>query len=150
MENDREWTDFNAQAGALESATTQDCATACKALESLTRAAEHICAVAPDHCDEARARVRSATDRVRAACPQCETRTADNDVHAGQTTSEVKVQAAAPEHGGCAGCATGAMPSDAGLAAFALALLAGIRRRRGRRNDLRRVRDALRVEADPH
>ncbi len=150
-EPQRALTDFNAQNGALESATTQDCATACKALESLARAAQHLCDVAPEHCDEAKAKLKTATDRVRAACPQCEVRaqTAEPPPQTHFAGQEVSVQSA-PTHGGCAGCAIGPTSNDAGAIALAIAALgAGIRRRRRRRDDLRRVRDALRVESEP-
>jgi MYXO-CTERM domain-containing protein len=145
MEEGGTWSDFDAQAGALESASLQDCATACKALDSLERAAQHICEVAPEHCEAAKARAKSAADRVHAACPSCEVRA---ETKTGSATGDVMVVQSAPSHGGCAGCAMAAAHGDAGVAIFVVALLAGIRRRRGRRNDLRRVRDALRVEAD--
>lgn len=129
------WTDFAQQESALENTSTSDCATACKALESLARAAEHICAVAPEHCDEARARVRAATDRVHAACPQCTvgTATVSNAPQARAENQSVEVVAASREsRGGCAGCATAGREPGAGLALLSLAtllLLAGIRRR---------------------
>lgn len=50
------------------------CAIACKALASMTRSADHLCSLAGDgdaRCTEAHARVKSATDRVRSACPSC-------------------------------------------------------------------------------
>lgn len=147
-EGEKAWSDFNAQDGALESASTQDCATACKALESLARAAQHLCDVAPEHCDEAKAKLRTATDRVHAACPQCEVRAEvaprANDF-SGQT---VVAESATTKRGGCAGCAVATRESGGGAIAFALgALLTGIRRRRRRLRDLGRVRDGRGVEA---
>ncbi|WP_437971779.1 hypothetical protein WMF04_21840 [Sorangium sp. So ce260] len=50
------------------------CETACRALASMNRAAQHLCGVAGDadqRCDAARTRVKSATDRVEARCPRC-------------------------------------------------------------------------------
>ena len=123
-----EWTRFGASADALQNATPADCETACKALESLERAAEHICAVAPEHCQEARARAAAAADRVRAACPQCAPRA---EFTAQTQTGELLAVQSAPSHGGCAGCAT-APASGARGALFALGLLlllARIRRR---------------------
>ena len=38
MDAGAQWSDFESQASALDNASTQDCATACKALESLARA----------------------------------------------------------------------------------------------------------------
>jgi hypothetical protein len=69
--------------GALPSARKKEaeqlrqgdaCSTACAALSSMGRAAEHLCELASDadhRCEDARARVRSATERVRASCPAC-------------------------------------------------------------------------------
>src|SRR5262249_37279738 len=67
------WDELNRSATAIENATPADCETACKALESMERAAQHICTVAPDHCDEAKARVAAARERVKSACPTCMT-----------------------------------------------------------------------------
>jgi hypothetical protein len=51
---------------------TEDCATACKALSSLLRAADKLCALDPGpRCSAARAKADDATSRVRAACPDC-------------------------------------------------------------------------------
>lgn len=50
------------------------CMTACRALASMTRAADHLCGLAgegDDRCAGARARVKSAADRVEAQCPSC-------------------------------------------------------------------------------
>ncbi len=56
-----------------------DCATMCKALQSMVRAADRICAIAATgddadraRCTKARERVAEATKRVLAACPACE------------------------------------------------------------------------------
>ncbi|MCC6552773.1 MAG: hypothetical protein IT372_07095 [Polyangiaceae bacterium] len=50
------------------------CATACRALASMSRAADHLCGLAGEgdaRCGDARARVKSATDRVHHQCPAC-------------------------------------------------------------------------------
>ncbi len=50
------------------------CASACAALASMERATDHLCTLAgaqDARCSDARARVKSATDRVRATCPSC-------------------------------------------------------------------------------
>ncbi len=49
-----------------------DCQAACKALASLERAANHLCAVAePDECSDARARVDRARRAVSQQCGGC-------------------------------------------------------------------------------
>jgi MYXO-CTERM domain-containing protein len=132
------WTDFTQRESALENLSTSDCETACKALESLARAAQHICSVAPEHCEEAKSRLASASDRVHAACPQCVVRTPPAERGeapvVAKTEGATPVAETAPEHGGCAGCATA--PGGAPLAALfglgALLLGAGVRRRHRR------------------
>jgi hypothetical protein len=50
------------------------CVTACRALASMTRSAEHVCDLAgqgDDRCSIARSRVDRATGRVQAQCPNC-------------------------------------------------------------------------------
>ncbi len=121
-----EWADFSQNASALDDVTPADCETACKALQSLARAAEHICAVAPEHCQEARARVAAAREKVRAACPDCAVQFQDD-----RTKGEVTVATeSAPARGGCAGCTTSGGGARGALFALAmLLLLARIRRR---------------------
>jgi len=54
------------------SAAMSDCATACRALESMERAAEHLCALeAGSECGRARERLEAARQRVRASCGGC-------------------------------------------------------------------------------
>lgn len=53
-----------------------DCATACRALGSMDRAARHLCDLAGnddelDRCEEAKRKVLRARDRVRATCGIC-------------------------------------------------------------------------------
>jgi hypothetical protein len=50
------------------------CAVACKALASMTKSADHLCALAGEgdgRCEDARGRVRGAATRVRSVCPGC-------------------------------------------------------------------------------
>ena len=127
-----------------------DCATACKALDSMRRAADRLCQLDPgDRCAKARQKVSDAKDRVRASCPSC-AQPLGNGLSggAGQAPAEPPAPAAvagpskseqtaaqeesAPRKGGgCAGCSTG--PGGDGLA-LALGVgslvLVGVRRRR--------------------
>ncbi len=60
--------------GADDSSAADPCATACSALESMARAAKHLCDLTGDgdaRCDNARSRVSGATERVSASCPAC-------------------------------------------------------------------------------
>jgi MYXO-CTERM domain-containing protein len=143
------------------SLTTSDCATACRALASIRRAAEKICALDPDErCDAARAKADDATRRVREACPECALAIAPmpksppHDRAAGKAGTKKGGEAhesvvvsgtdspasPAPQsesrRGGCAGCATGGAPpfgdlSGGALAIGALALVLRRKRRGG-------------------
>jgi hypothetical protein len=63
--------DFQKSEHDFELAAT-DCTLACKALASLERAANHLCAVAePDECNDARVRVDRARRAVNAQCGGC-------------------------------------------------------------------------------
>ena len=69
---------MNAARGELDRAESQvgaalsDCATACRALESMERAAEHLCALdSGTDCRRARERLEAARERVRASCGGC-------------------------------------------------------------------------------
>jgi MYXO-CTERM domain-containing protein len=126
-----------------------DCATACRALDSMRRAADHLCELDPgDRCAKARQRVTAATDRVRASCPDC-AQPQGNALsgRAGQPAPPAPVAAdqaasksaepSAPESaprkgGGCAGCtmSQGGDGLDLAVAVGGLALLAARRRRR--------------------
>lgn len=126
------WTDFTTQSQSLENTSSQDCATACKALESLARAAQHICDVAPEHCEEAKSRLRAASDRVHAACPQCNV-AAHGDATPPVVDAKTTNVAAAESTrgGGCAGCTTASTtPADAGVMTLALAAIVGLVRTR--------------------
>jgi hypothetical protein len=133
--------------------STSDCATACRALASIRRAADKICALDPgDRCLAGRAKADDATRRVREACPECaiatappsEPRREDRAMTKGGTTQKAPkasedaaasaaspgsistVQSAPPsesKRGGCAGCTT--TPAGSGdLAGGALAIAA--------------------------
>ena len=135
---------------ASESAalSTSDCATACRALASIRRAADRICALDPgERCAAGRAKADDATRRVREACPECAIATAPPAPAPEQramtkgggpvTADSVSVAAAAPpsesKRGGCAGCATTpTTPGDLTTGALAIAALAFTLRRRKR------------------
>lgn len=140
--------------------STADCSTACRALASIRRAADRICALDPDErCLAARAKADDATRRVREACPECaiafapitpgpEQPTAKPGPYSPSPTPAAKggtprsdqestqvAPANAPpsesRRGGCAGCTTsGASPGDVGTLGLALAALAVVMRRR--------------------
>ena len=136
--------------------STSDCANACRALASIRRAADKICALDPgDRCAAGRAKADDATRRVREACPECAlasvapepkprderamTKGGSKAAEAPQATSDgvpTAQTASAPpsesRRGGCAGCTTtAAAPGDltGGLLA-GLALAYALRRRR--------------------
>jgi MYXO-CTERM domain-containing protein len=124
--------------------STSDCGTACRALSSMQRAAERICALAPGKsCDDARAKVEDARRRVKEQCPTCVVDTPHEDT--GSTVAQPPpAPASAPAseraRGGCAGCATsGAHGEPAG---GAVTLLLGVLAfRRARRRPPARARD---------
>jgi hypothetical protein len=65
-----------ARAEAQLEAARSDCAAACRALASMQRATEHLCALADEsddrrRCEEARKRLLAARDRVRSSCGGC-------------------------------------------------------------------------------
>jgi hypothetical protein len=126
--------------------STQDCVTACRALASIRRAADKICAIEPGpRCVDARAKADDAQHRVHAACPDCQIAAAppnDEDRRAAELPSP---GAAKPQNApqvqersrGCASCSTpGDLPPfDLGgvlLAAFVVAR--ALRRRSSRRS----------------
>jgi hypothetical protein len=60
--------------GTTTAAPGDACAVACKALNAMASAAERLCRLSGENdgrCDDARARVRGATGRVRSSCPGC-------------------------------------------------------------------------------
>ena len=135
--------------------STADCANACRALASIRRAADKICALDPgDRCAAGRAKADDATRRVRDACPECAIASAPPEpkprpeeramTKGGSKAAEapeaspdsVRTAQAAPpsesKRGGCAGCTTtSAAPGDlAGAVLAALALAFVLRRRK--------------------
>ncbi|AUX43140.1 hypothetical protein SOCE26_045830 [Sorangium cellulosum] len=66
--------DAPAKKREAERVSAPPCETACRALASMERAAQHLCGLSGDadqRCDAARTRVKSATDRVATQCPRC-------------------------------------------------------------------------------
>jgi len=127
--------------------STTDCAAACRALASIRRAADKICALDPTaRCTAARAKAEDATRRVRDACPDCaiasaplpspgrEEPAAKKGADAPMPTVEASAPPSESRRGGCAGCEmTGAAPGDLAGAALVVAALVRILRRRARR-----------------
>ncbi len=139
-ESQKTWSEVQQQAAEAEN--TQDCAIACRALESLARATQHLCDLGPEHCDEARAKLREATERVRAACPECaagrgaqtEAPHVVNAPPAPAGGGTEAVQAESTRGGGCAGCNTASSARD--LVVPGLAALGFLVARRKRRRHL--------------
>ncbi len=128
--------------------STSDCYVACRALTSIRRAVDKICALEPGpRCDSAREKAEDATKRVRAACPDCAIAATPTmpapDRAAAPAAEQVRALEASEPRGGCRSCATTGSPSsgvDAGalvLAALAAARVAGSRR--ATKNDRRRL-----------
>jgi len=119
-----------------EELSTTDCASACRALGSMQRAADRICALDPGpRCSGARAKVTGARERVRAACPACGI-DADREPPTTVTTTGSTADAERVKGGGCAGCAMdGGAGAGAGALGIAwlLAALLGRRRRTQKR-----------------
>ena len=126
-------------------AQSSDCDTACRALDSMRRATERLCAMDPgDRCARARQKLADATAHVRNACPSCPEAT-------GRMFPESeKAEAPAPpagnaavaeetvqkKSGGCGGCTVGSAYGAPGAAwLFGLALLMLRKRRAAARRD---------------
>lgn len=65
-----------ARAEAALAAAQGDCAVACRALASMQRATDHLCALVEDsddgrRCEDARKRLLAARNRVRSSCGEC-------------------------------------------------------------------------------
>jgi hypothetical protein len=137
--------------------STSDCANACRALASIRRAADKICALDPgDRCAAGRAKAEDATKRVREACPECAI--AFTAPPTSPPTNErrepvMRKSEAPPEpapvaqsvggappsesrRGGCAGCTTAKTSANdlAGAMVGILAFFVATRRRRSRRS----------------
>lgn len=119
--------------------STHACDEACRALASMRRAAERLCALdSGSRCVEARGRCDGAAAQVRAVCPECAiaaSATKAERTSTGATDSPAKEPTLAGEsrHGGCASCSTvGATPDlgDATVLGVGLALTAAVARRR--------------------
>jgi hypothetical protein len=66
--------DAQQKGAGAPAASGSPCLTACAALASMERAADHLCTLAgagDARCADARARVKGATARVRTTCPAC-------------------------------------------------------------------------------
>ncbi|MGD0529937.1 MAG: MYXO-CTERM sorting domain-containing protein [Polyangiaceae bacterium] len=115
-----------------------DCRTACRALDSMRRATERLCALDPgDRCASARKKVDDATAHVRSACPECGAPLEEKKPVATPPPAEAPASPSAVQmetvqrKGGCAGCATTSSPAEAvGPLALAGLVLLGLRRRR--------------------
>jgi uncharacterized protein (TIGR03382 family) len=118
-------------------ALAADCGTACRALESMRRATERLCALDPgDRCARAKHALDDAGAHVKSACPECaealERRNALAPADAPASMSAVQSESVQGKRG-CAGCATASRPVDAAvpLTIAGLVLLSLRRRRRG-------------------
>jgi hypothetical protein len=109
----------------------QDCAVACRAVDSMRSATERICEIDPgDPCARARDTLRKSAARVRTACPECsaatEKRLAPQEAAVPASPPQGTAQAEAVRtRGGCASCTVGrGGASDEGALPWAL-LVAG-------------------------
>jgi hypothetical protein len=134
-----------------ETLSTDDCVSACKALDSMRRATTRLCSLDPGRrCSDARAVLDDATRRVRAACPAC----AVPEEEPGRPESAYEKPGSAPkkgaappadtpapasappqserERGGCLGCGGGSSSAATSIVG-ALAVALALSRRRPRR-----------------
>jgi MYXO-CTERM domain-containing protein len=144
-------------AADLASAAAADCATACRALESLRRAADAICVLDPGSpCASARADLDKSTARVRASCPDCPSAAENREPSPEPSSPDAKSEngfkgapeapapaSAPPGHGGCASCTVSGAKSEP-AAPLAVAGLAVLLLRKRRTN---RVRSSPRTRA---
>jgi MYXO-CTERM domain-containing protein len=129
--------------------STSDCNAACKALGSIRRAAEKICAIEPGpRCEGAREKAADATRRVHDACPDCALASgpmppAPPPVRATESPDRAAPPANAPAREestrGCASCAStdsrgGGLNGDLGLVGLAVFGALRVFRKRSRRN----------------
>ena len=127
-------------------AMANDCALACRALDSMRRSAERLCQLDPgERCTRAKSKTDAATQRVRASCT-CPEPLDQREATGTKTPATTPPQpsggtaASAPaleevsvsKRGGCAGCTSAPAPCDAfgPLALATVALAAGRRLRR--------------------
>lgn len=115
---------------------TQDCTVACRALASIRRAADRICALEPGpRCDDARAKADDARRRVSEACPDCAlaaTPPKDDDRRASAKPAAPPAEAqtaaeSAPHRGGCASCTTTGVAPTGDLGVVVLGIWAASR-----------------------
>lgn len=127
-------------AGDYAQAMASDCGLACRALGSMKRATDRLCALDPgDRCVKARQQLADATDHVRASCPECAVAldgklSQAKPEEATPAPAEVAMQSeSVRSRGGCAGCTTTSTAPDGAvpLAFAALAAWGARRRRRG-------------------
>src|SRR5689334_8517569 len=121
--------------------STSDCTVACRALASIRRAADKICALEPGpRCDAARTKANDATRRVREACPDC----AVAAMPSSPTTapeSAPRSASAPPAEGPSGGCRSCSMTDGGGgggggdLGIVLVAAYGALRRSRRRRVD---------------
>jgi len=109
-----------------------DCATACKALDSMRRAADRLCQLDPgDRCAKARQKVADATARVNASCPSCAQPTSNAGPSESKEAEAVAQESAPRKGGGCAGCTSAPGGDGLGIAlGIGGLVLLGARRRR--------------------
>jgi hypothetical protein len=116
----------------------QDCAAACRAIDSMRSATERICEIDPgDPCARARETLRKSGARVRAACPDCAVASdkklapqeADAPPQAPRPTTPQGTAEAEAVHskGGCASCTTvGERSGDEEAPPWALLVLGSV------------------------
>ena len=139
-------------AAELAASATADCGTACRALDSLRRAADNLCTLDPGPpCADAKAKLEKASERVHASCPDCPAMAFDNtpkpppppalppqetkspsSVPATENLEETTVAAAPRRSGGCASCSVSNETRDP-TPALAIAALATLLLRKRRR-----------------
>jgi len=127
---------------------SNDCDTACRALDSMRRATERLCALDPgDRCARARQKLADATAHVRSACPSCPEATGRvldesqkaEPAPAPASNATVAEETVQKKSGGCGGCAIGSArdaPGAAWLLGLALLMLRKGRRAARRRDEL--------------
>ncbi len=125
--------------------STADCNVACRALGSIRRAADKICALEPGpRCDSAREKAADATRHVRDVCPDCilpvlpEPAPSPERALTG-TAVEERVPASAPREaearGGCRSCSAAGGGSANDLGAIVVAVFAAVRLVRRQRDE---------------
>ena len=120
-------------------AMASDCALACKALGSMKRATQRLCALDPGaRCAAAQQKLQAASAHVRASCPDCAEELSETAVGGKMPmapppdTQVYAAEASVQKRGGCAGCTTTSGGRDGALP-LALTLLLGLLVRSRRR-----------------